>query len=59
MLKFPKQMENPPKKLQKALPLGNIIISKRISEKMPQNILWAKEVVVERSLVQALATMSL
>ena len=51
-------MGDPQKKLQKALLLGNIIMNIRHLEKMPQNILWAKEVVVEKSLVQGLATMS-
>ena len=58
MLKFPKQMGGPRKKLQKALLLGNIIMNIRHLEKMPQNIQWAKEVVVEKSLVQGLATTS-
>jgi hypothetical protein len=51
-------MGDPQKKLQKALLLGNIFMNIRLLEKMPQNILWAKEVVVERNLVQGLATMS-
>ncbi len=51
-------MGDPQKKLQKALLLDNIILNIRLLEQMVQNIPWAKEVVVERNLVQARDTMN-